>query len=125
MVSLEFFVDIILPAVLWPSERLRTTQSLTEMSSRDISIGGRCLGLTNLPPSCGDYHEIWEPQPPGTLRACTGIALLLNVTLQFRSQTKRFSFLRSETQELGCPTEGAISTPVTRTGCESRPFRSV
>ena len=30
--------------------------------------GGRCVGLTNLPPSCVDCLEIWEPQPPGTLR---------------------------------------------------------
>ena len=29
---------------------------------------GRCVGLTTLP-SCTDCLEIWEPQPPGTLRA--------------------------------------------------------
>jgi len=42
--------------------------------------GGRCVGLTTLPPSCADCLEIWEPQPPGTLRAvraCNGIALPL------------------------------------------------
>ena len=32
--------------------------------------GGRCVGLTALPPPCADCLEIWEPQPPGTLRAC-------------------------------------------------------
>ena len=32
--------------------------------------GGRCLGLTTLPHSYADCLEIWEPQPPGTLRAC-------------------------------------------------------
>ena len=37
--------------------------------------GGRYLGLTTLPPSCADCLEIWEPQPPGTHRACNGIAL--------------------------------------------------
>ena len=31
--------------------------------------GGRCVGLTNLPPSCAESNEIWESQPPGTLRA--------------------------------------------------------
>jgi len=31
--------------------------------------GGLCVGLTTLPPSCAGCHEIWEPQPPGTLRA--------------------------------------------------------
>ena len=35
--------------------------------------GGRCVGLTTLPPSCADCHEIWEPQPPGTLRACPSL----------------------------------------------------
>jgi len=29
--------------------------------------GSWCVGLTILPPSCVDCHEIWEPQPPGTL----------------------------------------------------------
>jgi len=31
--------------------------------------GGRCLGLT-LQHSCADSLEIWENEPPGTLRAC-------------------------------------------------------
>ena len=35
--------------------------------------GGRCVGLTTLPPSCADCLEIWKPQPPGTLRACPGL----------------------------------------------------
>jgi len=38
--------------------------------------GGRCVGLTTLPPSCADCLEIWVPQPPGTLwafQACVGI----------------------------------------------------
>jgi len=35
--------------------------------------GGQGLGLTTLPLSCADCLEIWEPQPPGTLRACTGL----------------------------------------------------
>jgi hypothetical protein len=50
-------------------------QTLTEMSTRDISWGkgGRCVGLTTLPPSCADCLEIWEPQPPGTLRVCPGL----------------------------------------------------
>ena len=33
---------------------------------------GRCVELTTLPPSCTDFLEIWEPQRPGTLRACSG-----------------------------------------------------
>ena len=52
------------------------TKPLTKMSTRNISWGGksgRSLGLTTLPPSCADCLEIWEPQPPGTLRACPGL----------------------------------------------------
>jgi len=52
---------------------LWSTQPLTEMSTKIIPWGdnsGQCVGLTNLPPSCADCNEIWEPQPPGTLRAC-------------------------------------------------------
>jgi len=83
------------------------TQSLTEMSTTNISWGakgGRCIGLTTLPPSRADCLEIWEAQPPGTLRACNGITLpffnhlksayevpnqiALNQTIQ--SQTKAF-----------------------------------
>jgi hypothetical protein len=39
---------------------------------QEYSLGtksGRCVGLTTLPPSSADCLEIWEPQPPGTLRA--------------------------------------------------------
>jgi len=35
--------------------------------------GGWYVGLTTLPPSCGDCHEICEPQPLGTLGACPGL----------------------------------------------------
>jgi len=35
--------------------------------------GGRCVGLTTLPPSCADCIAIKGPQPPGTLRACPGL----------------------------------------------------
>ena len=54
---------------------LRPAQPLTEMSStRNISWGkgGRCIGLT-LTPSCTDCLEIWQPQHPGTRRACPGL----------------------------------------------------
>jgi hypothetical protein len=35
--------------------------------------GGQCVGLTTLKPSRADCLEIWEPQPPGALRACPGL----------------------------------------------------
>jgi hypothetical protein len=41
MVSLEFFIDIILPAALWP---LGWTQPLTEMSTRNIYWGVKVAG---------------------------------------------------------------------------------
>ena len=60
-----------------PTMALGLTQPPTEMSTSNISLGGggkggRCVGLTTLPPSCADCHEIWEPQRSGTLRACPG-----------------------------------------------------
>jgi len=47
---------------------LESNQPLTE-----ISKGSRCVGLTTLPHSCVDGHEIWEPQTAGTLRASLGL----------------------------------------------------
>jgi hypothetical protein len=44
------------------------------------SKGGRCVGLTTLPPSYADCFEIWETQllePSGSVQACNGIALPL------------------------------------------------
>ena len=59
---------------------LGLTQPLTEMSTTNISWGkgGWCVGLITLLPSCADFIEIWELHPPGTLRACNGIALPFN-----------------------------------------------
>jgi hypothetical protein len=37
------------------------------------SKGGRCVGLTTLPPSCADCLQVWEPQLPGILSACSGL----------------------------------------------------
>jgi hypothetical protein len=61
---------------------LRYIQPLTEMSTRNISWGGkdsRWIRLTTLPPSCADCLEIWKPQPTGTLRACNRIVLPLHL----------------------------------------------
>ena len=51
--------------------------------------GGRCVGLTTLPHSCGNCHEIWWPQPPGNIRArpalyrdCFTFTLLVNCVFQ-------------------------------------------
>jgi len=64
---------------------LELTQTLTEMSTRSIlgDKGGRCIGLTILPPSCADCLEIWEPQPPGTLRGLSRPVMGLLYLLPF------------------------------------------
>ena len=36
------------------------------------------MGLKTLPSSCAKRLEIWKPHFPGTLTACTGIALSLH-----------------------------------------------
>jgi hypothetical protein len=69
MLSLEYFIDIILPIALWLWGRLSLLQNwLPGIFSG--GKGGRCLGLTNLPSSSADCLEIWESQPPGTLWVC-------------------------------------------------------
>jgi hypothetical protein len=35
--------------------------------------GGRCVGLTTLPPACADCLEIWEPEHPGILSVRPGL----------------------------------------------------
>ena len=60
---------------------LGSTQPLTENDYQEYFLGGksgRCLGLT-LVPSRADCLEIWQTQPPGTLRACPGIVIPLVV----------------------------------------------
>jgi hypothetical protein len=76
---------------------LGLTQPLTEMSTSNISWGGgsgkggRCVGLTTLPPSCADCLEIWEPQPPGT----PGAVQVCNVTAVSVETLKSTCLLRS------------------------------
>jgi len=57
---------------------LGLTQFLTEMSTRNISWGkgGRCVGLTTLPPSCADFLEIWNPQ--GLSKPVMGLLYIYN-----------------------------------------------
>jgi len=75
---------------------LGLTQSLTEMSTRNKSWGkgGRGVGLSTLPPSCAECLQMWEPLPPGTLRACQAcnwIVFPLYLLLKnFAVETQRF-----------------------------------
>ena len=71
-----------------PSARtmaLGLTQPLTEMSTRNISWGKgrRWLRLTTLSPSCAHCLEIWEPQPPGTLKACPGLYVYKRAAINY------------------------------------------
>ena len=71
MVLLEFFIDIILPAALWPW--LYAAANRNEYQEYLLGgKGGRCVRLTTLPTLQVDCLEIWEPKPPGTLRSCPG-----------------------------------------------------
>ena len=81
MVSLEIFIEIILPAVLWP---LGSAQAPTEMSTRNISWGVKAAGAKDWQP----YNlyvsivlksrslELWEYSE--LFQVCTGIIWHLN-----------------------------------------------
>jgi hypothetical protein len=46
---------------------------LTEISTRNISLGVKATGAWCWQPvHLADFLEIWEPQPPGTLKCCPG-----------------------------------------------------
>jgi len=50
------------------------TQPLVKIGTRNIPgvKGGRCTRLAS-PSSRAECHEIWEPKPPGTLWATSGL----------------------------------------------------
>ena len=70
------------------------------MSSRYTSWGGKvglCVRQTILAPSCADCLEIWDPQPPGTLRSVQGCS-------GFAGPTARYTFM---TATIRCETWGS------------------
>jgi hypothetical protein len=88
--SLGFFIDLIL---LIDSASSRSQYQEYFLWDK----GCLCVGLTNIPPSCADCLEIWEPHPLGTSRACPRLyrdcfTLLLSQVKQTFFQTK-FHFL--------------------------------
>jgi hypothetical protein len=67
------FINIVLPA----GPGINSASNRIEYQEYFLGgKGGRCIGLIALPPSCANCFEICVPQPPGALKACTGIALL-------------------------------------------------
>jgi hypothetical protein len=54
---------------------LGSTQHLVKMSTKNIpgGKGGRYVRPTTSPYSRAECHEIWEPEPPGTLWATPGL----------------------------------------------------
>ena len=63
---------------IFPSDRtmaMGSTQPLVKMSTRNIpgDKRDRCMRLTTSPPSRDEFHEIWEPKPPGKHWATPGL----------------------------------------------------
>jgi len=78
-VSLEIFIDIILLAALWPG--VDSASNRNEYQEYFLGgKGGRCVGMTTLPPSCavvlksGSLNLL---EPSGPVQASNGIALPL------------------------------------------------
>ena len=73
MVSLEFFIDIILPVHYGPGVDSASNRNEYREYFSGGCRDGRCVGLTVLSHSCAESLEIWKFQLPGTLRVCSGL----------------------------------------------------
>jgi len=76
MVSLEIFIDIILPITLWPWGWLSLQQKWIP-GTFPGGKGGWCIRLAVLPPSCAVVKS-WNLnflEPSGSLQACNGTDL--------------------------------------------------
>ena len=63
-----------------------------------VGKGGRCVRLTTLPISCAACLEIWDPQPPGSLRALSrsvmGLLYPLLLSYSFFLTHSQYPFLQ-------------------------------
>jgi hypothetical protein len=80
---------------------LRLTELLKEMSTRNISGGGKgggCLGVTTLPRSCADSGSRNLLEPSGPVQACNGIAFYCLGEFQTsQANGKSFNLLLQDT----------------------------
>ena len=76
---------------------LGSTHSVTEMSTSSViweGKGGRCLGLTTLPPSYADCSKFWESLTLTIFKACPGLymgfkQLVFILPLEWQSLTSK------------------------------------
>jgi hypothetical protein len=92
MVSLEFFIDIILPATLWPWDQL--TQLLIEMSAGIIFWGGKG-GWCTIALNCGSLNLL---ELTGPVQTCIGIALPFTSGMLFFVVMLLFAISRSQSK---------------------------
>jgi hypothetical protein len=77
--SLEFFIDIILLAALGPGVDSASNTNEYQKCFLGGKGGRRDVEPTTLSPSCADCLEMWEPEPPANIGACSGIALAFDM----------------------------------------------
>jgi hypothetical protein len=76
--SLEFFIDLILPATVWAWGPASNRNEYHEyFLGGGGGKGSRWIGLTTLPPSCADWKSgsLNILESLGPVQACMGIAL--------------------------------------------------
>jgi hypothetical protein len=82
-------IDLILPVAVWSWGSTQSRNEYQECSLR--GKGGRCLGLTVLPPSCAEYFKNLSLnllKLSGLIYACTGRALPLPYRSTMRTSRK-------------------------------------